>query len=67
MINQVHSFLLNLYYEYSSSLGGTATPRYVFRKSDGVNTVTLTRSATSNVNLNGDLIVIQKTGSQLEM
>lgn len=61
-------FPFELYYEYSSSLGGTATPRYVFRKSDGINTVTLTRSAASPINsLAGDLIFIQKSGSQLEM
>jgi hypothetical protein len=60
-------FPFELYYEYSSSLGGTATPRFVFRKSDGINTVTLTRNAQINATLSGDLILIQKSGSQLEM
>ena len=59
-------FPFELYYEYSSSLGGTATPRFVFKRSDGINTTILTRSATA-AGLNGDFILLQKTGSQLEM
>jgi hypothetical protein len=60
-------FPFELYYEYSSSLGGTATPQYVFKRSDGINTTTLTRSAASFVDLTSDLILLQKSGSQLEM
>jgi hypothetical protein len=60
-------FPFELYYEYSSSLGGTATPQYVFKRSDGINTTTLTRSAANIVDLTSDFILLQKSGSQLEM
>jgi hypothetical protein len=60
-------FPFELYYEYSSSLGGTATPQWVFKRSDGINTSIATASAAGNVGITNGFILLQKTGSNLEL
>lgn len=61
-------FPFELYYEFSSSLNGTANPQWVFKRSDGVNTSIVTASADLSVMLHADdLLFIQKSGSQLEI